>query len=83
MQRQLEPNVEEPRDGLIEAIWETVIALAMVVAISVSVISLAAHLNEARTAIEATQAAPTRAAAHPGSPSDVAGLGVQATTRFE
>jgi hypothetical protein len=34
--------------GLIEAMWETLIALAMAGAISTSVISLSAHLNEAK-----------------------------------
>jgi hypothetical protein len=34
--------------GLIEAMWETLIALAMAAAISISVISLSAHLNEAK-----------------------------------
>jgi hypothetical protein len=36
-------------DGYVEALWETIIALATAAGISVSVISLAAHLNEART----------------------------------
>lgn len=35
-------------DGSVEALWDTLIALAMAAGISVSVISLAAHLNEAR-----------------------------------
>jgi hypothetical protein len=34
--------------GLIETMWETLIALAMAAAISISVISLSAHLNEAQ-----------------------------------
>jgi hypothetical protein len=34
--------------GLIEAMWETLIALAMAAAISIGLISLSAHLNEAK-----------------------------------
>lgn len=34
--------------GLVEALWETLITLAMAAGICVSVISLAAHLNEMR-----------------------------------
>ena len=33
-------------DGFVEALWETLIALATAAGICVSVISLAAHLNE-------------------------------------
>jgi hypothetical protein len=35
-------------DGFVEALWETMIALATAAGICVSVISLAAHLNETR-----------------------------------
>jgi len=35
-------------DSFVEAMWETVIALATAAGICVSVISLAAHLNETR-----------------------------------
>jgi hypothetical protein len=37
-------------DGFVEALWETIIALATAAGICVSVISLAAHLNEIRAA---------------------------------
>jgi hypothetical protein len=37
-------------DGFVEALWESIIALATAAGICVSVISLAAHLNETRTA---------------------------------
>jgi hypothetical protein len=40
-------------DGFIEAMWETLIAVAMAVAICVSLISLSAHLNEVKTVREA------------------------------
>jgi hypothetical protein len=33
-------------DGFVEALWETIIALATAAGICVSIISLAAHLNE-------------------------------------
>jgi hypothetical protein len=48
-------------DSFVEAMWETVIALATAAGICVSVISLAAHLNE------------TRAVRSAGEPSVVAG----------
>jgi hypothetical protein len=35
-------------DGVVEVLWETMIALATAAGICVSVISLAAHLNETR-----------------------------------
>jgi hypothetical protein len=35
-------------DGFVEALWETMIALATAAGICVSLISLAAHLNETR-----------------------------------
>jgi hypothetical protein len=35
-------------DGFVEALWETIIALATAAGICVSIISLAAHLNETR-----------------------------------
>ena len=37
-------------DGFIDALWETLIALATAAGICVSVISLAAHLDETRAA---------------------------------
>lgn len=37
-------------DGFVEALWETMMALATAAGICVSVISLAAHLNETRAA---------------------------------
>jgi len=37
-------------DSVVETLWETLIALATAAGICVSVISLAGHLNEARTA---------------------------------
>ena len=37
-------------DGFVEALWETIIALATAAGICVSVISLAAHLDETRAA---------------------------------
>jgi hypothetical protein len=37
-------------DSSVEALWETMIALATAAGISVSVISLAAHLNDAHAA---------------------------------
>ena len=39
-----------PSDGFVEALWETIIALATAAAICVSLISLASHLNETRAA---------------------------------
>ena len=39
--------------GYNEAIWETLIALAMAAAISIGLISLSAHLNEVQTLREA------------------------------
>ena len=37
-------------DGFVEVLWETMIALATAAGICVSIISLAAHLNETRAA---------------------------------
>ena len=37
-------------DGFVEALWETMIALATAAGICVGVISLAAHLNDTRAA---------------------------------
>ncbi len=48
-------------DGFVEALWETLIALTTAAGICVTVISLAAHLNE------------TRAARSEGGPSNAAG----------
>ena len=38
-----------PSNAFIETMWETLIALAITAAISISLISLSAHLNEAKT----------------------------------
>jgi hypothetical protein len=43
------PYLDLLAGGFIEAMWETMIALAMAAAISISLISLSAHLNEAKT----------------------------------
>ena len=43
-------------DGFAEALWETMIALATAAGICVSVISLAAHLNETRAIRSAGEA---------------------------
>ena len=43
-------------DGFVEALWETMIALATAAGICVSVISLAAHLNETRATRSAGEA---------------------------
>ena len=40
-------------DGFIEAMWDTLIAVAMAVAITISLISLSIHLNEVKTVREA------------------------------
>ena len=71
-------------DGFVEAMWETLIALGTVTAICISVIGLAAHLNEARTIHGAAERdAHARHAADPGLPSGVAGLGVRETSRLD
>ena len=57
-------------DGFVEALWETMIALATAAGICVSVISLAAHLNETRAVRSAV--APSVAASAPTA--GVAGL---------
>lgn len=44
-----DPTTEGSND-FVEAMWDTLIALATVAAICVSLISLAAHLNASRTA---------------------------------
>ncbi len=67
-------------DGLAEALWETMIALAMAAAICIGVVSLAAHLKESRNVIESAGAAAGRQAAV-NTQSDVAGL--PASTRLE
>ncbi len=72
-----------PRDGFVEVIWETLIAIAMVAAISFGVVSLAAHLNEARNVIESAGSASGRQVdAAPGQ-SHLADAGVLATARLE
>jgi hypothetical protein len=47
------PYLDLLSGGFIEAMWETLIALAMAAAICVSLISLSAHLNKAKTLREA------------------------------
>jgi hypothetical protein len=42
-------GIARPSDAFLEAMLETLIALAIAAAICVSVISLSAHLNDART----------------------------------
>jgi ABC-type nickel/cobalt efflux system permease component RcnA len=59
-------------DGFVEALWETMIALAMGAGICVSVIGLAAHLNETR-AVRSAGDAPVAARA---SMSGVTGVNV-------
>jgi hypothetical protein len=44
-------------EGFAEALWETIIALATAAGICVSLISLAAHLNETRAVRSAGEAA--------------------------
>jgi hypothetical protein len=53
-----------PADGFTEAMWETLIAVAMAVAICISLISLSAHLNEVKTVREAGMHAAPPAAEH-------------------
>jgi hypothetical protein len=38
-----------PSSAFVEAMWETLIALAITAAISISLISLSAHLNKVKT----------------------------------
>jgi hypothetical protein len=86
MQSGLELNSgtsELPRSGLVEAIWETLIALVTVGAISIGVTSLATHLNEARSVVDSAQAATRLPAVHPSLRSEVAGLGTQAITGLD
>jgi hypothetical protein len=47
------PTLDVLTGGFIEAMWETLIALTMVAAICISLISLSAHLNKAKTLREA------------------------------
>ena len=42
-------------DGFVEALWETMVALAMTAGVCVGIISLAAHLNETRAARSASE----------------------------
>jgi hypothetical protein len=52
-------------DGFTEAMWETLIAVAMAVAICISLISLSTHLNEVKTVREAgLRSAPSTAGQH-------------------
>ena len=66
-------------EGFIEAMLETLIALATAAAVCVSVISLSAHLNEARTAPAAVAGATPPTAEGP-LPSGVAGVGASEQT---
>ena len=50
-------------DGFVEALWETMVALATAAGICVGIISLAAHLNETRAARSASE--PSIAASAP------------------
>lgn len=59
-------------DGFVEALWETMIALATAAGICVSVISLAAHLNETRAVRSAGDASVAASASMTG----VAGVNV-------
>jgi len=59
-------------DGFVEALWETMIALATAAGICVSVISLAAHLNEMRAMRSAGDASVAASASMTG----VAGVNV-------
>jgi hypothetical protein len=87
MQRQF-TGADEPSniisDGFVEVMWETLIALATVAAICISVISLAAHLNDARTIRDgAENGTHARHTADTRLPSGIAGLGVRDTSRFD
>jgi len=47
------------RDGLIEAVWDTLIALITIAGICIGVISLATHLNETSAVLSTTTRAPS------------------------
>jgi hypothetical protein len=59
-------------DGLVEALWETIITLATAAGICVSVISLAAHLNETR-AVRSAVGLPAAASARTAGIADLNG----------
>ena len=63
-------------DGFVEALWETMIALATAAGICVSVISLAAHLNEMRSVRSAGDASVAASASMTG----VVGVNVAPST---
>jgi hypothetical protein len=64
--------------GFVDALWETIIALATAAGICVSVISLAAHLNETRAA--RSTVGPSAAASAPTA--GIADLGAPATSNL-
>ena len=68
-------------DGFIEAMWETLIAVATAVAICVSLISLSAHLNEVKTVREAG-IRPTQSTVEQRSP-PAANVGAEAASQFD
>jgi hypothetical protein len=61
-------------DGLIEAMWETLVALAVAAAICAGIISLSAHLNEARIARTSVDMAQAAITATPSGPAESAAL---------
>ncbi|HLK83516.1 MAG TPA: hypothetical protein VKT99_18770 [Xanthobacteraceae bacterium] len=75
MLRQFQLSKERWREGIAEAMWETLIALATVAAISISIVSLAAHLNQARVVVEAAQTPSGQHASNPDLASGLAGFG--------
>lgn len=86
MKRQFERSDETPNflpDSFVEFMWETLIALATLAAISVGVVSLAAHLNEVRSGNQAQAVIRSHAAANSSLPSGVAGLENPVPTRME
>jgi hypothetical protein len=64
--------------GLIEAIWETLVVLAVAAAISIGLISLSTHLNETQIArasgVEMAQAA---AKSMPSGPAKAAAIDIE------
>lgn len=55
-------------EGLIKAMWETLVALAIAAAICAGIISLSVHLNEARIARTSVDMAQATAPATPSGP---------------
>jgi hypothetical protein len=58
------PYLDLLSGGFVEAMWETLIALAMAAAICISLISLATHLNNAKTIRESGARTMQSTAAH-------------------